>query len=148
MSRKNQTDRSISDVNKPINKEKKMETTSLYERLGGSHGIRSLVDRIVARHMENPAIQARFRPYLETPDKLETTKQHLCAFLEAGSGGKAEYTGRSMPDTHRGMNINEAEYLAAVDDIMAALQDEKIDEQTRKDVLAIAYSLKGEILHH
>lgn len=124
-----------------------MEAMSLFERLGGSTGVRTLVDTIVAKHMENPAIQARFRPYLETPEKLETTKQHLCAFLEAGSGGMLEYSGRPMPEAHRGMNINEAEYMAAVDDIMSAMSEQAIDDQTQKDVLAIAYALKGDIMH-
>lgn len=124
-----------------------MGSPSLFERLGGSSGIRALVDDIVALHMDNPTIRARFRPYLDTPEKLAVTKQHLCAFLEAGSGGHAQYAGRSMPDAHRGMNINEAEYMAAMDDILAALRKHGIDEQTQKDVLAIAYSLKGEILH-
>ena len=120
---------------------------TLYQRLGGSSGINALVTDIVALHMENPVIRARFRPYLETPEKLEITKKHLCAFLEAGSGGTAKYTGRTMQDTHRGMNINEAEYMATIDDILAALRKLGVDEQTQKDVLAIAYSLKGEILH-
>lgn len=120
---------------------------SLFERLGGSSGISALVDDIVALHMENPTIGVRFRPYLETPDKLQVVKQHLCAFLEAGSGGRAEYTGRNMRDAHRGMNVNATEYMAAVDDILSALRKHRIDEQTQKDVLAIAYSLKGEILH-
>jgi len=124
-----------------------MDNASLYQRLGGSAGINTLVEDIVARHMENPIVQARFRPYLETPEKLAVTMQHLCAFLEAGSGGNAEYAGRSMPDTHRGMNINAVEYLAVVDDIMDALQEHHIDEQTQKDVLAIAYSLKDDIMH-
>jgi len=124
-----------------------MLNQSLYERLGGTAGINVLVDDIVARHMENPVIRSRFQPYLETPDKLKITKQHLCAFLEAGSGGKAEYKGRDMKLAHRGMNINEAEYMAALDDILAALRKRGIDEQTQKDVLSIAYSLKGDILH-
>ena len=123
-----------------------MKDASLFERLGGSSGINALVQDIVALHMENPVIGARFRPYLETPDKLDATKKHLCAFLEAGSGGTAQYGGRSMKDAHRGMNINEAEYMAAIDDILAALRQRGIDDQTQKDVLAIAYSLKGEIL--
>lgn len=123
-----------------------MNTDSLFQRLGGSSGINALVHDIVALHMENPVIRARFRPYLETPDKLETSKRHLCAFLEAGSGGPAQYGGRSMPDAHRGMNINEAEYMAALDDILLALRKHGIDEPTQKDVLAIAYSLKGDIL--
>ena len=124
-----------------------MKRNSLFERLGGSAGINKLVDDIVGLHMENPVIRARFRPYLETPDKLAVTKKHLCSFLEAGSGGTAQYTGRNMQDTHRGMNINEAEYMAATDDILSTLRRHGIDEETQKDVLAIAYSLKGEILH-
>jgi len=120
---------------------------TLFERLGGSDGIRDLVDQVVALHMVNPVIGARFRPYAETPERLATAKQHLCHFLEMGSGGPTRYTGRSMPDTHRGMNINAAEYMAAIDDILEGLRRKQADEQTQKDVLAIAYSLKGEILH-
>lgn len=124
-----------------------MNTPLLFERLGGTAGINALVDDIVALHMDNPTIRARFRPYLDTPEKLAVTKKHLCAFLEAGSGGAAQYCGRTMPDTHRGMNISEAEYMATVDDILTALRKHAIDEQTQKDVLAIAWSLKGDIIH-
>jgi hemoglobin len=120
---------------------------SLYERLGGTPGINTLVEDIVARHMDNPTIRARFRPYLDSPEKLAQTKRHLCAFLESGGGGPAQYNGRSMPDTHRGMNINEAEYMAAMDDILDALRQHQIDEQTQREVLAIAYSLKDDIMH-
>ena len=124
-----------------------MATTSLYERLGGSSGIAMLVDDIVSRHLDKPVIGARFRPYLEAPDRLAATKRHLCEFLEAGSGGPARYAGRSMQAAHRGMNIGAAEYMAAVDDILASLRQHRIDDQTQKDVLAIAWGLKGEILH-
>ena len=51
-----------------------------------------------------------------------------------------------MPATHRGMNISEAEYMAALDDILMALDQHQIDEETKNDVLAIAYSLKGQII--
>lgn len=124
-----------------------MNAASLFDRLGGSSGIRAIVDDIVARHMENPVIQARFRPYLETPDKIEVVKKHTCAFLEAGSGGRAQYAGRPMKAAHRGMNISEAEFMAALDDILAALSKRGVDEHSQREVLAIAYSLKGDILH-
>jgi len=52
-----------------------------------------------------------------------------------------------MPDAHRGMNISAQEYMAAIDDILGTLEKHRIDEQTRKDVLAIAYSLKDQIIH-
>lgn len=124
-----------------------IETASLYQRLGGAEGITALVDDIVEAHMRNPAINARFLPYLETPERIVEVKQQLCRFLAAGSGGPQQYTGRSMPEAHRGMNISEAEYMAAMDDILAAMEDRGIDGQTRQDVLGIAYSLKGEIMH-
>jgi hemoglobin len=124
-----------------------MNGPSLYERLGGSAGIRTIVQDIVKRHMANPVISPRFLPYAAIPDKMEIIQGHLCTFIEAGCGGKAQYTGRSMRDAHRGMNINEAEYMAATDDILAVLRDHGMEEATQKDVLAIAYSLKGEILH-
>ena len=124
-----------------------MNDASLFDRLGGSSGIVALADEIVALHMENPIIKPRFRPYLETPDKLAIVKKHLCAFLEAGSGGPAKYEGRTMRDTHRGMNISAAEYMAAVDDILKGMKKRGLDEQTQKDVLAIAYSMKDEIMH-
>jgi hemoglobin len=123
-----------------------METKSLFERLGGSSGIERIVDEVASRHLENPIIQARFRPYLEQPGKLDQLKVHLARFLELGSGGPQRYTGRDMKSAHRGMNISPAEYMAAVDDIVAALVKVDVDEQTRKDVLAIAWSLKGDIM--
>ena len=123
-----------------------METKSLFERLGGSQGIAELVDEVASRHLDNPVINARFRPYLEQPQKLQDLKTHLGRFLELGSGGPQRYTGRDMKSAHKGMNISPAEYMAATDDIVNAMVKVGIDEQARKDVLAIVWSLKGDII--
>ena len=120
---------------------------TLYQRLGGAAGITSLVHDTVEAHMNNPTIKARFLPYREEPERLDAAKRHLCDFFGTGSGGPEQYSGRSMPEAHRGMNISAEEYLAAMDDIMATLEKHGIDDATRKDVLAIAYSLKDEIMH-
>ena len=122
-------------------------TASLYDRLGAASGIASIVDDVVEAHMTNPVIRARFLPYREQPERLSVIKQHLRNFFAAGCGGPETYNGRSMPDAHRGMNLTEAEYVAAIDDILTTLEARGIDEATRKDVLAILYSLKGDILH-
>lgn len=119
--------------------------TSLYERLGESTGIRSLVDSIVARHLKNPIICKRYEPLAADPERLEVVTRHLCNFLEAGTGGPASYQGKNMVDAHRGMNISGEEYLAVLDDIVGAMQECEVDEATQKDILYIAYSLKPEI---
>jgi hemoglobin len=120
---------------------------TLYERLGGAQGISQIVDDVVEAHLNNQTIKARFLPYLEKPERVAEIKKHTCDFLGAGSGGPETYTGRSMPESHRGMNINEAEYMAAIDDIISVLEKHGVEESARKDVLAIAYALKEEILH-
>jgi hemoglobin len=119
---------------------------SLYERLGGAKGVAALVDDIVEAHMANPLINARFLPYRAQPERLATIKQHTRNFLGAGSGGPEKYEGRDMHTAHRGMNISAEEYMATVDDILATLEKHQIEESARKDVLAIAWALKGEIM--
>jgi len=119
-----------------------METATLYERLGGEDGIIAIVDDIVEAHVNNPAISARFLPYTERPEYLAQIKKHTVNFFGAGSGGPQKYEGRDMTTTHRGMNINATEYMHVIDDIMAVLDKHKKSEETKKDVLAIAYSLK------
>lgn len=119
---------------------------TLYAKLGGAEGIAKIVDDIVAAHLKNPVINARFLPYLNKPEKVEEIKKHNRDFLGAGSGGPETYTGRSMLEAHRGMNINEAEYMAVMDDIMGVLEKHGIEESARKDVLAITYGLKSEII--
>jgi len=121
--------------------------TSLFQRLGGTEGISALVDDIVDQHMNNPAVSARFLPYKEKPELLAQVKKHTVDFFSMGSGGPAVYAGRDMESTHRGMNISEAEYMHVVDDIMVVCDKHGIDAQSKNDVLAIAWSLKEQIMH-
>ena len=121
-------------------------TTLLFERLGGTSGITTIVDDVVAAHMNNPAICARFLPYKEQPEKLTIIKQHTIDFFSAGSGGAVTYSGRDMPTTHKGMNISPAEYMYVVDDILMVLDKHQVDEDSKKDVLAILWSLKDMII--
>ena len=118
----------------------------LFERLGGTKGITTIVDDVVDAHMNNPAICARFLPYKEQPEKLAIIKQHTIDFFTAGSGGPLVYSGRDMPTTHKGMNINPAEYMNVVDDILMVLDKHNADEESKKDVLAILWSLKDTII--
>ena len=108
---------------------------TLYQRLGGAEGIASLVDDVVEAHLKNPVIRARFLPYLEDMEKVKKIKGHFCDFLGMGYGGPEKYTGRDMITAHRGMNISDAEYMAALDDILMVLDRHGVDEQTKKDVL-------------
>lgn len=44
------------------------------------------------------------------------------------------------------MNISASEYMYVIDDIFLALDKNNMTEETKKDVLAILWSLKGMII--
>jgi len=119
---------------------------TLFERLGGKEGISIIVDDTVEQHMKNPAVNARFLPLLEKPEHLAIVKQHTIDFFSAGSGGPVTYSGKDMVSAHKGMNINPTEYMHVMEDIFVALDKNGIDEDSKKDVLAILWSLKGMII--
>ena len=119
---------------------------TLFDRLGGTEGITMIVDDVIEAHMNNPAIQSRFLPYKDQPERVALIRQHTIEFFGAGSGGPVTYTGKDMPQTHKGMNISPSDYMNVIDDIMMVLEKHKIDEESKKDVLAILWSLKGMII--
>nr|WP_288935733.1 group 1 truncated hemoglobin [uncultured Allomuricauda sp.] len=122
-----------------------MEQT-LFERLGGREGISAIVDTTVNNHMENPAVNPRFLPLKDQPERLRIIKDHTIDFFSMGSGGPANYTGMDMVTAHTGMNISPGEYYHVMDDIMLALDSNGIDEESKKDVLAVLWSIKGMIV--
>lgn len=119
---------------------------TLFERLGGRDGISMIVDNTVENHMENQNVNARFLPLKDEPEKLAIIKKHTIDFFTVGSGGHGQYLGKDMVSAHKGMNISASEYMHVMDDIFGALDKNDIDEDTKKDVLAILWSLKGMIM--
>ena len=119
---------------------------SLFDRLGGRQGISTIVDDTVENHMNNTHVNARFLPFKDKPEQLAIIKNHTIDFFVAGSGGPSAYAGRDMEHTHKGMNISPAEYMYVMEDIFMALDKNGIDEDSKKDVLAILWSLKGMII--
>ncbi|MHB1230986.1 MAG: group I truncated hemoglobin [Burkholderiales bacterium] len=117
-------------------------TTTLYQRLGGAEGIARIVDDFVAAHLENPIIKTRF----DNVKDMEHAKQMAREFFCAGAGGPESYTGKDMLTAHKGMNISEQEYMAAIDDIVGAMNKYKVDQGSINEVVGILYSLKGNII--
>jgi hemoglobin len=119
---------------------------SLYERLGGTEGITAIATEVIEAHMVNPDIKARFLPLKDDPEHLAEVRKHVIDFFVMGSGGPQQYSGKDMHAAHVGMNINQGEYMCVMDDIMSTLDKNNIDEQSKKDVLAIIYSLKDQMI--
>jgi len=117
-------------------------TVSLYERLGRQEGITRIVHDVMDAHLNNPVIAPRFQAATDLDHAKEMAVQFFCA----GCGGPECYTGRDLVVAHRGMNISEQEYMAAMDDILGALEKNGVDPGTRGEVTAVLYALKGQVI--
>ena len=115
---------------------------TIYQRLGSAEGIACIVDDVMAAHLANPVIKTRF----ENIRDIEHAKRMAFEFFCAGTGGPETYTGKDMLAAHKGMNISEQEYMAVMDDIVDAMTKHGVDDATKNEVVAILYSLKGNIV--
>lgn len=136
----------------------KTRERTLYERLGGADGIRSLVDDMAARSIADPRVNFERRnvhtgvlerspkAWDPTPQNVEAFKQHMTEFLTLASGGPTEYTGRDIREVHRGMKITNSEFDAMVGDIKASMDTKGIGTREKRDLLAVIETTRKQIV--
>jgi hemoglobin len=120
---------------------------SLYERLGGTHAIATVIDDFIDRVMADPRLNAN--PLVDEAHhrvspagfKYLVTEQ-LCH----AAGGPQRYTGRSMRDSHIHLNITEGEWQAFMDDLTRTLDKFHVPVAERAEIVAIIQSTKGDIV--
>ncbi|MFT5181164.1 MAG: hemoglobin [Alphaproteobacteria bacterium] len=114
---------------------------SLYERLGGTEGIKQIANDVVDNHAKNPQISRRF-----AESDLDKVKKTAAEFFIAGSGGPNVYEGMDMVAAHKAMNISNDEFVAVLDDAVAAMEKNNVGQREKEEVLYIFFSLKGEVV--
>ena len=117
-------------------------TATLYQRLGGEERIKPLIVDVVDNHYRNPLIRVRF----EAIKDRATAERHAVEFFCMGSGGPQTYTGKDLVSAHKHMNISEQELIALIDDFVAAMTKHGYADTEKNEVVAILYSLKGDVL--
>ena len=114
---------------------------SLFERLGGNEGITKLAGDVVDNHLTNNAIATRF-----ANSDVEKLKNAAATFFIAGTGGGDVYKGKDMLAAHKGMNISPLEFMAVLDDALAALKKNKIGQREQEAVVFVLYSMRSQIV--
>jgi hemoglobin len=115
--------------------------SSLYERLGGSDGIKAIANDLIDIHVQNPRIAPRY-----ADSDVAAVKNAAATFFISGTGGPDVYEGKDMLPAHRGMNIDDAEFVAVLDDALEALDKNGIGQREKEEVLFILYGMKNEIV--
>ncbi len=119
-----------------------VQNDTLYARLGGRPGIEAIASDIWDNHIKNPIINNRYAA--SDPVTVKRLVTELCC---AGFGGPETYSGKDMITAHKGMNINEAEFIAVCDDVLKALDMNQAGKREKDEVLCILYSLKDQVVH-
>lgn len=120
-----------------------MDETPLFERLGGREGVFQLVDKVVTNHLCHPIVGRRFQ---NAPMGEEKLREHAAEFFCTGLSGVPTYEGRELGEAHRGMNISEEEFVAVIDDIIAAMEASDVGEREQGEVLKILWGMKPDVV--
>ena len=117
---------------------------SLYDRLGGYNAVAAVVDDFVGRLVADKQFERFFAGH--STDSKKRIRQHIVDQFCAAAGGPCIYTGRTMKDSHVGLNISEADWDGAARHLVATLDKFKVPEPEKKELLAFVTSLKADIV--
>ena len=120
---------------------------TLYERLGGVYGIAVFVDAFIDLIMRDPRLNAN--PAVdEAHHKVPPAgfKYLVTEMVCWATGGPQKYTGRSMLDSHRHLNITPPEWDAFMDDLRKTLVKFKVPAAEQAELRTIVQSTYGDIV--
>ncbi len=115
---------------------------SLYQRLGGRVGIRRIAEDVWENHVANPEVSPRY-----VRSDAAAIIRRVTDFICAGTGGPGPYDGPSMRQAHEGMNISHREFMAVTDDVLRALEKNRVGKNEQGELLLLLFSLRNEIIH-
>lgn len=114
---------------------------ALYRALGGEAGIGKVVDAsLVEIHRDR-----RIAFFFEKSDLAEL-RRLLVEQICAASGGPCTYSGRTMEEAHSGLNIKDTDFDAFVDDLVRAMDAERVPKETQKQLLGVLGPMRPEVV--
>jgi hemoglobin len=114
---------------------------ALYRELGGKDGITKVVDRFLA-NIDN---DLRINLFFEKTDHKDLRNLVIEQFCQA-TGGPCVYSGRPMEEAHSGMNLNDADFSAFVEDLIAAMDELKVPKASQDKLLALLGPMKPQVV--
>ena len=127
-----------------------MAEPTLYERLGGIFAIAAVIDSFSDRLLENPKI-VDANPELHEwhtvtyRTRLPGLKWGRTWWLAMKAGGPFLYTGRDMRDAHFDLKISPEVFDEVAAELARTLDDFKVPEREKGEVLAAFAAEKGEV---
>ena len=118
------------------------DNPSDYDQMGGKPVITKIVDGMVNRVTTDPRISSFF-----ANTNIPRLKMLLVEQFCVETGGPCTYTGRSMSDAHKGMNVDSAQFNALVEDLQLSLAENNIPIGLGNRLLAKLAPMKKDVDH-
>lgn len=115
---------------------------SLYHALGGESGIGLIVEGMLI----NIAGDERIVDHFVDAD-IDRLYEKLVEQICMESGGPCEYTGDSMEDSHAGMDITEGHFNALVENLIVAMERQKVPITAQNRLLHRLAAMRGAIIY-
>ena len=115
---------------------------SLFDELGGMEGITKITDEFIYEIGLDRNVVKHF-----ADTDLERFRNKLIEQLCEVSGGPCQYSGDTMLDVHKKMNISEAEFNRTVDLLITAMNVTGIPHTTQNKLLAKLAPMRPDIIY-
>ena len=114
---------------------------SLYRALGGQQGIGKVVDASLIE-IHNDKRIAFFFEKTDLADLRRLLVEQICA----ATGGPCTYSGRTMEESHSGLNIKDADFDAFVEDLARAMDKQNVPKDLQKQLLGLLGPMRPEVV--
>ncbi|MBC3916884.1 group 1 truncated hemoglobin [Undibacterium sp. CY18W] len=103
----------------------------LYQSLGAKQGINTFVNSFVAIVLEDPRINKAFKD-TDTERLAQLLTEQFCEL----SGGPCKYSGRSMAESHKDMQVTNAHFNALAEDLQIAMEKHNVPSSVQNRLIA------------
>ena len=114
---------------------------SLYRGLGELPGITRIVEGMLLNAARTPRITHHFDDV-----DIERLRDKLVEQFCVEAGGPCEYSGDSMEESHKGLNIDRGDFNALVEDLIDAMDAEGVAVPVKNRLLARLAAMRGQII--
>ena len=114
---------------------------SLYRGLGELPGITRIVEGMLLNAARNPRITHHYADV-----DIERLRDKLIEQICVEAGGPCVYTGDSMEESHKGLNIDRGDFNALVEDLIDAMAAEGVAVPVQNRLLARLAAMRGQII--
>jgi hemoglobin len=118
------------------------QTQTLFDRIGGMPAVNAAVDIFYAKVIADDRVSSFFKHI-----DMEKQSGKLKAFLAYAFGAPMPYSGKSMREAHRHMQLEEIHFNAVAEHLASTLQELNVSKVLIDEVMLVAGSVKKDVLN-